>query len=250
VPVPPSRSIADLLDAAEEAFAQAAFCTGEFAEARDLLEQARERSTADDDRTSQATATERLALLVHYDNITERMAGRAVSAASVDIEEAFFRDALALRRDLADEPGAALPLFGLGLVEQVLRGDGATAIGYFREALALVEAWGDAIDLYTQSEVYRHMGFSFAIDDVRPAEAVQHLQRSLDLRVRLGDPRRIPSGLEALGEAEMAAGNPTRGLELLETALREARAAGLLPQRIASIQRTLDDASAATTPEA
>jgi tetratricopeptide (TPR) repeat protein len=250
VPDVPSQSISDLLELAEEAFADAAFCTGDFAQARALIERALDRARAADDHRNEATATERLGLLVHYANITKRMSGLEISAADVDIEETLFRDALALRREVSDGPGAALPLFGLGLVAQVLRRDGTTAIGYFREALALVEASGETIDLYTRSEVYRHIGFYFAIDDVRPAEAVRYLQRSLDLRMTLGDRRRIPSGLEALGEAEVAAGNTTRGLELLEMALSQARAASLLPQRIDAIQHALDEATAAATRKA
>jgi tetratricopeptide (TPR) repeat protein len=210
-----------------------------------LFDDALHLAQAAGDLRSEATALEGLGLLLHYENITRRMSGATISASDVDAEEALFRRALAIRRDMSDEPGAALPLFGLGLVAQVLRHDWDTAIASFREALALVEASGDAIDLYTQSEVHRHIGFYFLVEDVQPEEAVRHLQQSLDLRVRLGDPRRIPSGLAALGEAELAAGNATRGLELLERALVESRAAGLLPQRVDMAERALDEARAA-----
>jgi tetratricopeptide (TPR) repeat protein len=210
-----------------------------------LFDDALHLAQAAGDLRSEATALEGLGLLLHYENITRRMSGATISASDVDAEEALFRRALAIRRDMSDEPGAALPLFGLGLVAQVLRHDWDTAIASFREALALVEASGHAIDLYTQSEVHRHIGFYFLVEDVQPEEAVRHLQQSLDLRVRLGDPRRIPSGLAALGEAELAAGNATRGLELLERALVESRAAGLLPQRVDMAERALDEARAA-----
>jgi tetratricopeptide (TPR) repeat protein len=247
LPTMASQPIRDLLEAGNEAFAGAAFCTGDFFEARSLMEQALALARAEEDEWSEAAATEGLGLLLHYNSITKRMRGSDVSAADVDAEDAFFRRALGIRRDLSDEPGAALPLFGLGLVEQVLRHDWGAAMGYFREALELVEAWGDAIDLYTQSEVHRHVGFYFAVEDVRPDEALRHLQRSLDLRVTLGDPRRIPSGLEALGEAELAVGNTARGLELLERAVAEARAVGLLPQRTEMIERTFEEAKASTS---
>jgi tetratricopeptide (TPR) repeat protein len=237
--------IQPLLEAGADAFADAAFCTGEFSEPRMLFDDALHLAQAAGDLRSEATALEGLGLLLHYENITRRMSGATISASDVDAEEALFRRALAIRRDMSDEPGAALPLFGLGLVAQVLRHDWDTAIASFREALALVEASGDAIDLYTQSEVHRHIGFYFLVEDVQPEEAVRHLQQSLDLRVRLGDPRRIPSGLAALGEAELAAGNATRGLELLERALVESRAAGLLPQRVDMAERALDEARAA-----
>jgi tetratricopeptide (TPR) repeat protein len=250
MPGGPGRSIEGLLEAGGEAFADAAFCTGDFSEARGLLEQALQQARDTEDVRSQATATERLGLLVHYDNITKLMSGAEVSTPDVDIEEALFRAALAMRRNLSDEPGAALPLFGLGLVEQVLRHDWEVAMRYFGEALELVEARPDVIDLYTQSEVHRHVGFYFLVEDLRPDEALRHLQRSLDLRVRLGDPRRIPSGLEALGEAELAAGNTARGLELLQRAVVGARDAGLLPGRIEATERTLEEATAATATEA
>ncbi len=181
-----------------------------------------EHARAEDDDWAEATATARLGLLLHYDNITKLMSGAEVSETAVEAEEMLFKRALDMRRDLSDEPGAALPLFGLGVVGQVLRHDWDTAMGYFHRALELVHTSGDAIDLYTQSEVHRHVGFYFLVEDVRLDEAVHHLQRSLDLRVRLGDPRRIPSGLEALGQAELAAGNTARGFELLEEAVAKA----------------------------
>jgi len=240
-----SQSIGDLLDAGQEAIADAVFCTGDFSEARGLMEEAREQARVEDDKRSEGIATEGLGLLVHYENITKRMSGAEVSAADVDAEEELFRRALAMRRNMSDEPGAALPLFGLGLVEHVLRHDWGAAMQYFHEALELVETWGDVIDLYTRSEVYRHVGFCFAVEDVRPAEAVRRLRQSLDLRERLGDPRRIPSKLEALGEVELAAGNTACGLELLGRAVAESRAAGLLPQRIEMTEQTLREAKAA-----
>src|SRR5580704_9370566 len=238
------RSTEDLLAAGEEAFADAAFCTGEFAEPRRLIEMALRQAQGEEHRASEALATERLGMLLHYENITKLMGGLEVSAADIDAEEALFQRGLEMRRELSDGSGAALPLFGLGLVAQVLRRDWATAIPYFREALALVEASGDDVDLYTQSEVHRHVGFSYAVADVQPSKAVRHLQRSLDLRIQLGDPRRIPSGLEALGEAELAAGNTARGFELLERAVGQSQSARLLPQWIAASDQALAQAKA------
>jgi tetratricopeptide (TPR) repeat protein len=242
-PAPPG-ALQHLLEAGREAFAEAAFCTGNFREAQSLMEQFLEQSLAEDDRSSEATALEGLGLLFHYENIAKRMSGADINAASISAEKGMFERALAIRRDISDEAGAALPLFGLGLVEQVFRHDWGSAIGYFLQALELVEASDNAIDLYTKSEVHRHVGFYFAVEDVRLDEAVRHLRRSLDLRVELGDPRRIPSGLEALGEAELASGNTARGLELLERAVAESRAAGLLPKRIEMIEQTLEEAKA------
>jgi tetratricopeptide (TPR) repeat protein len=244
VPSESSRSIADLLAAGEEAFADAAFCTGDFSVARGLIEEVLRRATTEGDRSSEVLGIERLGLLLHYENITKRMSGVDVSDADVDTEKALFQQALDMRREMSDDPGAALPLFGLGLVAQVLRRDWGTAIPYFREALALVEASGDAIDLYTQSEVHRHIGFYYLVEDIQLGQALRHLQRSLDLREQLGDPRRIPSGLEVLGQAELASGNTTRGVDLLEQAVTQARAANLMPDRIDRTERALEEAKA------
>ncbi|HEY5399063.1 MAG TPA: hypothetical protein VIL16_27145, partial [Trebonia sp.] len=100
-------------------------------------------------------------------------------------------------------------------------------------------------DLYACSEIHRHLGFYYLIEDVRPAEAVRRLGYSLALRERLGDPRRIPSGLVALGEAELAAGQPHRAVELLGRAAQLARSAGLAPWRIEDAERSLGEAEAA-----
>ena len=74
---------------------------------------------------------------------------------------------------------------------------------------------------------------------------MRRLGYSLALRERLGDARRLPSGLVALGEAEMAAGNLPRAVELLSRAARLAREAGLLPWRIRDAEQTLGKAEAA-----
>jgi tetratricopeptide (TPR) repeat protein len=244
VPSIQSQAIRDLLEVGEESFADAAFCTGDFSEARRLIEQALERAQVAQSHSCEAMATERLGLLLHYDNITKLMGGTDVSAADIDAEESLFQRALAMHREMFDVPGAAQPLFGLGLVAQVLRHDWNTAIADFREALTLVEAWPEAIDLYTQSEVHRHVGFYYAVEDVHLEKAVKHLQRSLDLRIELGDPRRIPSGLETLGEIELAAGNTARGLALLQQAVTQSHAAHLHPQRIQRCEQTLKEAKA------
>jgi hypothetical protein len=74
---------------------------------------------------------------------------------------------------------------------------------------------------------------------------VRQLGHSLALRERLGDPRRIPSALVALGEAEMAAGNIPHALDLLRRAVPLAHEAALLPWRIADAEQNLRDAEAA-----
>jgi tetratricopeptide (TPR) repeat protein len=116
---------------------------------------------------------------------------------------------------------------------------------YYWQAYGLAEAAEESGDLYACSEIHRHLGFYYLIEDVRPAEAVRRLGYSLALRERLGDARRLPSGLVALGEAEMAAGNLARAVELLSRAARLAREAGLLPWRIRDAEQALGKAEAA-----
>ena len=99
--------------------------------------------------------------------------------------------------------------------------------------------------LYLRSEVHRHVGFYFLVAGEQPAEAVRHLQLSLDLREQLGDPRRIPSGQVALAQAELAAGHRDRAIELLRAAVMQARDAGLLAQRIEDAEHALREAEAA-----
>jgi tetratricopeptide (TPR) repeat protein len=100
-------------------------------------------------------------------------------------------------------------------------------------------------DLYGRSEIHRHLGFYYLVEDVRPHEAVRQLGYSLALREKLGDPRRIPSALVALGEAELADGNHERAVELLRRALTLARQAGLQPWRIQDAEQALREAEAA-----
>jgi len=237
-------TISDLIRRGEDALLEGGFRTGDFAQARALLSAARERAKRAGDRALEAAATDRLGLALHYENIARLMQGLELAPADIDAEEMLFREALDLREADDDRAGVAQSLFGLGLVFQVLRRDWASAMPRFWRALEIVEEIGDAADLYTRSEVHRHVGFYYLVEEVRLDEAVRHLQRSLDLRKQLGDARVIPSGLVALGEAELVAGHPEQAVELLEQALLIARQAGLLPERINDAEHTLQDARA------
>jgi tetratricopeptide (TPR) repeat protein len=116
---------------------------------------------------------------------------------------------------------------------------------YFWQAFGLAEALEESGDLYGRSEIHRHVGFYYLVEDVRPREAVRQLGHSLALRERLGDPRRIPSALVSLGEAETAAGNLPRAVELFRRAVPLAHEAALLPWRIADAEQNLRQAEAA-----
>ena len=128
---------------------------------------------------------------------------------------------------------------------QVLRRGWDAGIRYFWQSFGLAEAVEESGDLYGRSEIHRHMGFYYLLQDIRPQEAVRQLEYSLALREKLGDPRRIPSALVAPGEAEMAAGNLHRAAGLLSHALTLAREANLQPWRIQDAEQALRKAEAA-----
>ncbi len=240
-------SAGSLLAAAEDAMAEAGFRTGDFERARNLVTAARNEAARNGDDRAVARATSLFGLILHYQNITVLMDGGQPSANQVSAERGAFDIALAGSTRLGDPAGMASALFGLGLVHQVLDHDWAAAMPRFWQALDLAYQ----ADLYTQSEIHRHVGFYYLAEAGLPAEAVRHLRRSHELREALGDPRRIPSGLVVLGEAELAAGNPDRAVELLRDAVAKARAAGLLPARIESAEQALAEAeiAAATASE-
>jgi len=236
---------ASLCGAAEEALASAAFCTGEFGEPERLFGQVLTMAEQHADRKAEARALGGLGMVRHHRCIAALVAGGTPDDADVTAEAELMSGALAIWRETGDAVGTARGLFGMGLVHQVLHRDWAAAMPYYWQAYGLAEAVEDSGDLYACSEIHRHLGFYYLIEDVRPAEAVRRLGYSLALRERLGDPRRIPSGLVALGEAECAARQPQRAVELLTRAARLARKAGLLPWRIQDAERSLLEAKAA-----
>jgi len=242
----PGESLrASLCAAAEEALASAAFCTGDFTEAERLFGLVRTMAEQHRDQKAEARALGGLGMVRHHRCLTRLVAGLAPDDGDVAAEEELMRGALAIGRETGDAVGTARALFGMGLVFQVLRRDWAAAMPYYWQAYGLAEAVEESGDLYACSEIHRHLGFYYLIEDVRPAEAVRRLGYSLGLRARLGDPRRIPSGLVALGEAELAAGQPQRAVELLTRAVLLAREAGLLAWRIEDAERNLSEAEAA-----
>jgi tetratricopeptide (TPR) repeat protein len=239
------RTARQLCAAADEALTEAAFRTGGFAEAEGLFGEACTLAERDDDREAEALAVGGLGMTRHYRNIVELVSGCAPADADVAAEEGLMRRALAIWQEIGDAAGTARALFGVGLVFQVLRRDWAAAMPYFWQAFGLAEAVEESGDLYGRSEIHRHLGFYYLVEDVRPEEAVRQLGYSLALREKLGDPRRIPSALVALGEAEMAAGDLQRAAELLGRAVAAARDADLLPWRIQDAEEKLRKAETA-----
>jgi tetratricopeptide (TPR) repeat protein len=234
-----------LLEQGSEAQIEAGFRAGDLDRSRQLLQEARAHAALDGDAVTEAAALDRLGMNLHYQLIGHLMAGEPVDEGDVDAEEALFQQALSMRQAIGEPGPIAESLFGVAIVHHVVRRDWDRAMPYLRQALEIVEAQPDRVDLYTRSEVYRHMGFYYGIVAGQPAEAVRYLQRSLDLREELGDPRRIPSGMVALAEAEMADRNATRAVELLRQAVAAAREVGLSPARIADAEETLRRAEAA-----
>jgi tetratricopeptide (TPR) repeat protein len=224
---------------------EAAFRTGEFADAERLFGEALTLARNDGDREAEALALGGLGMARHYRNIVKLVAGLVPADVDVAAEDELMRRALAIWQEIGDSAGTARALFGVGLVLQVLRRDWAAAMGYFWQSFGLAEAVEESGDLYGRSEIHRHLGFYYLLEDVRPLEAVRQLEYSLALRERLGDPRRIPSALVALGEAEMAAGNLPRAVELFGRAVTLAREAKLLPWRSQDAEQNLRQAEAA-----
>ena len=239
------QDVRELIAAGDEALADAAFRTGDFGKARELLEAAHAEAAQGADASEQASALDALGMLAHYENITKLMGGSAVGEADIAAEERLFRQALAFWQQLGEPPDSAQSLFGLGLVYQVLHSDWTTAMPYYWQALGLITG-EQAAGPYLRSEVHRHVGFYFLIEASQPAEAVRHLQISLDLREELGDPRRIPSGLVALARAELEAGGRDRAVDLLRRAIAESHEAGLLPGWIKDAETALAEAEADT----
>ncbi|HEX5407109.1 MAG TPA: hypothetical protein VFX16_32940 [Pseudonocardiaceae bacterium] len=228
--------MADLLTAGTEALWEAAFRTGDYAEADALLRGALDQVNGD--RATEAAVLNLLGWLMHFQALD-----RGCDPTFADDEEALFRRALAIRRDIGDLGGVAGSLFGVGLVHQVLHDDFATAMPYFWEALELADEHADEL---TRSEVHRHVGFYHVFAAEQLDEGVRHLRISLDLRHSHGDDRWTPSGTLALGEAELARGNRTEAMKLLNEAVREARAARLSPRGIARAEDTLRAAESCT----
>jgi tetratricopeptide (TPR) repeat protein len=238
-------AISQLVLMGEDALFEAGFRTGDFAPARTCLSSARDRAKLGGDRAWEATAADRLGLALHYENVSRLMQGVAPTPAQIDAEETLFREALELREAADDRAGIAQSSFGLGLVSQVLRRDWTSAMPRYWRALEIVEEIGEAADLYTRSEIHRHVGFYYLVEDIHLDDGLRHLQRSLELRRQLNDPRLIPSGLMALGEAELEAGNAGGAVDLLEEAVQLARRAELLPERIAAAEHALQNARTA-----
>ena len=229
--------MATLLADGNEAMVEAAFVTGDFAQAEELLTAALAQAKEHKDRAAEAAALDRLGMLMHF-----RAIGQDFALADTAAEEALFQQALVIRREIGDLAGAADSLFGIGLVHQVFGDDWDTAMPYYWEALALAEKHAGPL---TRSEVHRHVGYFYLVSDVQPERALFHLRTSAELRDEHGDARWIPGGKLALGEALIATGEREEGLRLMREAVQQGRDAGFPPDRLAR----MDEALASSEPQ-
>ena len=239
------RTARQVCAAADEALTEAAFRTGEFAEAEGLFGEARTLAEQDGDREAEALAVGGLGMTHHYRNIAKLVSGRAPADVDVAAEEELMLGALAIWQELGDPAGTARALFGVGLVFQVLRRDWAAAMPYFWRSFGLAEAVEESGDLYGRSEIHRHLGFYYLVQDVRPHEAVRV---SWGIRSPCAEAWRSAADPERSGRARrgrVAAGDLQRAVELLSRAVAAARDADLLPWRIQDAEENLRKAEVA-----
>ncbi|MBS2539725.1 tetratricopeptide repeat protein [Catenulispora sp. NF23] len=208
-----------LLADGTDALMDASFSLGDFDDAQAKLEAARARAVADGDRRSEALALDKLAMVLHYRALENNR-----DTSNADAEEALFRQALATQREIGDLAGVAESLFGIGLVHQVLHGDWATAMPYYREALELADQHADA---YVRSECYRHLGFYYFAEEHDADTALKNLHTSQRLREEWGDPRSIASGTLTIGQLHLLAGRHAEAARDLRTALEQMEQAGV-----------------------
>ncbi|MEY9895227.1 tetratricopeptide (TPR) repeat protein [Catenulispora sp. MAP12-49] len=208
-----------LLAAGTESLMAASFALGDFDEAQETLERARQQAVTDDDRRAEAAALDKLAMVLHYRALENNR-----DTSNAEAEEALFRRALAIQREIGDQAGAAESLFGIGLVHQVLLHDWDTAMPYYREALPLADQHADA---YVRSECYRHLGFYHFAEKHDADTALENLHISLRLREEWGDPRSVAGGTLAIGQIEMLAGRYEDAIGHLRTAVEQMERAGV-----------------------
>ncbi|HEU5355687.1 MAG TPA: hypothetical protein VFU65_14545 [Actinocrinis sp.] len=208
-----------LLADGTEALMAASFGGGDFGQAQATLESAAQQAAAEGDRRTEAAALDKLAMVLHYRALENNR-----DASNADAEEALFRQALAVQREIDDQAGIAESLFGIGLVHQVLRRDWATAMPYFREALELADQHADA---YVRSECYRHVGFYYFAEEHDADRSLEHLHISQRLREEWGDPRSISGGTLAIGQIELLAGRHADATVHLREAVEQMERAGV-----------------------
>lgn len=133
-----------------------------------------------------------------------------------------FERAAQLYARLGDDAKPADALFRVGLYQQVVRGDHATALPHFHLSRELAEALGDKLIL---SYVVRHLGFA-AMHTKDWASAYEQLEYSVSLRREIGFVPGVAAGLLALASLAHQTGDAAAESAYLDEALAVARACG------------------------
>lgn len=174
------------------------------ARAEAVLAELDEIARSEEDDTLLATALDLRGRALHARFLADRSAGEP------DGELELFERGLALRR-ADDARGRAESLFHVGLVHQVVRGDGARSEPYFEESYRLA---GEAGDDVLESYAVRHLGWTRQErGDVEGARKA--FEASLRLRERAGFLPGVGAAALALAEFESEQGRPERARELL-----------------------------------
>ena len=189
--------------AARAALARAYLRTGDYEAVDTIVAQALAAARSVGDRGAEAAAVALQGMTLHFRAI--ELPPEERSAIDPSDEQELFEQALATRREIEDVEGVAESLFQLGLVHQVLRRDLEAGSPFFREALELVEELPDA-DALLRSEIHRHVGFDLLVREERYEPAIEHLERSLELRRGLAERGWLASALVALSLAHRFAG--------------------------------------------
>jgi hypothetical protein len=138
----------------------------------------------------------------------------------------------------------ARALFGLGLVEQVLRGDLEAATSLFDEARELLERTGAELSLL-HSEVVRHVGFDRLLRAGDPTAGIELLTESLRIREQLAEPGWLCSGNSALSFALRRARRHREAVAHAQDAVAIAERLGLRPAHLEAARRQLDESRTA-----
>jgi hypothetical protein len=160
----------------------------------------------------------------------------------VSEERALFTAALDAAAD--NTVALARALFGLGLVEQVLRGDLEAAAPLFDEARVAVERTGAEPSLL-HSEVVRHVGFDRLMRAGNATAGIELLTESLRIREQLTEPGWLCSGNSALSFALRRAGRHQDAVMHAQNAVEIAEGLGLRPAHLDAARRQLDESRAA-----
>ena len=172
-----------------------------------VLGELEELARAEADDALLAAALDLRGRALHARFLADRNAGEPEG------ELELFERALALR-PADDVRGRAESLFHVGLVHQVVRGDGERSEPFFEESYRLA---GEAGDPVLESYAVRHLGWTRQErGDLEGARAA--FEESLRLRERAGFLPGVGAAALALADFESEHGRPERARELLAQA--------------------------------